>query len=71
MKKHILSFAIVAGILVSIAGCSSEKKAGSSDSTGTMSTTKDTMGTSDSAKTKPLTDTVSKGAVDTTKKPPM
>jgi hypothetical protein len=55
MKKHILGFALVATMIGSIAtGCSSEKKAGGSDSTA-----------KDSAMTTPATDTTKK--MDTTK----
>jgi hypothetical protein len=68
MKKHILSFALVATMIGTIAtGCSSEKAAGSgsdstaTDSTATMATPSTT--TTDSAKT----DTASR---DTSKKVP-
>ena len=66
MKKHILSFALVATLIGSMAmGCSSEKAAGSgSDSTATDSTA--TMATPAPADTTMKTDTMTK---DTTKKP--
>ncbi|GGH05431.1 coproporphyrinogen III oxidase [Mucilaginibacter phyllosphaerae] len=67
MKKQILSFALVATMVGTIAtGCSSEKKAGTGDSTSTDSTA--TMAApTDSAKT----DTMKKDTTttDTTKKP--
>jgi hypothetical protein len=63
MKKHILSFALVATIIGSIAvGCSSQKKAGGSDST-SKDTTK--VITPDTTKK----DTGKMTPTDTTKKP--
>lgn len=69
MKKHILSFALVATMVGSIAaGCSSTKSTDGSDSTKTDSTAAvaPTPATTDSTSSK--TDTVKK---DTTKKSPM
>jgi ABC-type glycerol-3-phosphate transport system substrate-binding protein len=66
MKKHILSFALVATMIGSIAaGCSSEKATTSTDTTATVTDT--------SATPPPVTtDTTKKTLpVDTTKKPPM
>lgn len=63
MKKQILSFALVATMIGSIAaGCSSEKKAGTGDSTSTDST---------AVTTPAATDTMKKDTTvtDTTKKP--
>jgi hypothetical protein len=58
MKKHILSLTIIAALIGSVAmGCSSTKKAGSSDSTAT----------SDSSKMKAPMDTPANGGVDTSK----
>ena len=63
MKKQILSFALVATMIGSIAaGCSSEKKTGSSDSTQTDSAAAVAPASTDTVKT----DTTIK---DTTKKP--
>ena len=63
MKKQILSFALVATMIGSLAvGCSSEKKAGTSDST---STDTSKMTTDTSKKDTAKTDTTKK---DTTKK---
>jgi hypothetical protein len=59
MKKHILSFALVAALIGSVAtGCSSTKSESSADSA-TMK---------DSNKMKSPTDNASNGGVDTTKK---
>jgi len=59
MKKQILSFALVAMMIGSIAaGCSSTKNASSADSTGTVTDTTHRM----------APDTMKR---DTTKKPPM
>lgn len=61
MKRKILSLAIVAAFVGSMAmGCSSAKKAGGSDSTG-----------SDSAKMKAPMDTPANSGVDTAKKDTM
>jgi len=58
MKKRIFSLAIMTAFIGSMAmGCSSAKKAGGSDSTGT----------SDSNKAKAPMDTPSNGGVDTSK----
>jgi hypothetical protein len=64
MKKNILSFALIAAIIGSIAaGCGSQKSA----TTGSDSTKKDTTKVTTPAPTTP-TDTAKK---DTTKKPPL
>ncbi|MES2064947.1 MAG: coproporphyrinogen III oxidase [Bacteroidota bacterium] len=65
MKKHILSFALVATMVGSIAaGCSSTKSTDGSDSTKTDSTATVTPAATDSTSSK--TDTTKQ---DTTKKP--
>ena len=63
MKKHILSFALIATMIGSIAmSCNSQKKASGTDSTTTVTDT--SKSTTDTAKR----DTLKK---DTTRKPPM
>ncbi|MBB6109581.1 hypothetical protein SAMN05421821_1046 [Mucilaginibacter lappiensis] len=69
MKKQILSLALVATMMGAIAtGCSSEKKAGGSDSTSTDTSKTATPAATDTAKkdTSAKPDTAKK---DTTKKP--
>lgn len=69
MKKHILSFAIVATMIGSIAaGCGSEKKASGSDSTSTDTAKMTTPAATDTTK-KDTTKTTAPAATDTTKKP--
>jgi hypothetical protein len=59
MKKHILSLAIIAAMVGSVAmGCSSAKKTGSADSSAMV----------DSSKMKAPMDTPANGGVDTSKK---
>ncbi|RKR83153.1 hypothetical protein BDD43_3355 [Mucilaginibacter gracilis] len=63
MKKQVLSFALVAAMIGSIAaGCSSTKKTDGSDTTSTTTTVKDSTSTMSTP-----TDTTKK---DTTKTPP-
>ena len=64
MKKHILNFALVAVMVGSITGCSSEKKAGGPDSTSTDTAKMSKMDTTKK-------DTGKMSTADTTKKPPM
>ncbi|TSJ39192.1 hypothetical protein FO440_15625 [Mucilaginibacter corticis] len=66
MKKQILSFALVATMIGSLAvGCSSEKKAGTSDST---STDTSKMASPDTGKKDTTKKDTGKMSTDTTKK---
>ena len=73
MKKHILSLAIVATMVGTIAiGCSSERSASGTDSVAVAdSPASNSMYVMDTNKTPPMADTVKPPVTDTTRKPPM